>query len=359
MTVPPPARRRLLTVPGLLLATLVGILVTPPVALGALAADLVTRRWQLRWFRLWFLALGVAGVEALGTLATGVLWVRHAPGGIRSPASVAAHHRLQMWWVRAVVAVMRRTIALRYEVDGVDLLGRGHAVVLARHASHLDAMLPAWLFGVLGDRRVRYVLKEDLQWSPALDTVAKRLPNVFVDRSPVAGSEQLAHLHRLARDMDDDSVCVIFPEGTFYTPTRRDRAVARLARTRPDLEALARRFRHILPPRPAGTLALLDGAPDADVVIVGHVGLEGFASLAEISRSVPLRHPVHVRVWRHRRSELPTERDDIITWIVRRWLELDDWIDAELARRRAATDPGDRPDGPSSDPIAPANPEAP
>ncbi len=334
---PSPTRRRLLTAPGVTLASVMLVAATVVAAPLALLTDLVSRR-RLRWTRLWFLLVGVALVETVAMFGAGLLWLWYAPGGrLRSPASLDAHRRLQLWWVRGLLAVPRWTIAMHLEVIGRESLERGRAVVLARHASHLDAVVPAWLFGHLGGLHLRYVLKDDLQWLPALDTVGNRLPDVFVDRSPTAGSDDLARLHRLARGMDESSVCVIFPEGTFFTPERRDRAAARLARTRPDLEPLARGLRHILPPRPAGTLALLDGAPDADVVIVGHVGLEGFGSLSEIRDAVPLTAPVTIRVWRHRRDELPDDPDDIVTWIVRRWVELDEWIDEELRRRRSPT----------------------
>lgn len=86
-------------------------------------------------------------------------------------------------------------------------------------------------------------------------------------------------------------------------------------------------LRHLLPPRPGGLLRLLQAAPDADLVLIGHVGFEGFSSIHTIVRSVPFTAPVRVRSWRYDRADLPTEPSDQVDWLYERWAELDAWID--------------------------------
>ncbi|MFQ5558664.1 MAG: hypothetical protein ACE5GB_14315, partial [Acidimicrobiales bacterium] len=87
-----------------------------------------------------------------------------------------------------------------------------------------------------------------------------------------------------------------------------------------------------LPPRPAGTQAMLEGAANADVVVMGNVGLEAFSSISDIIASVPLRHDVRIRMWCHPRSTVPTAASDQATWLLHRWVELDHWIDGQLGR---------------------------
>jgi hypothetical protein len=94
--------------------------------------------------------------------------------------------------------------------------------------------------------------------------------------------------------------------------------------------ARAEQLRALLPPKPAGTLALLGGRPEADVVVVGHVGLEGVAQLRGLRRRLPLTEPVVVRWWTHRRHELPADEAGLAAWLHHRWEELDHWVPSRL-----------------------------
>ena len=314
-----------------LLGALLSVVVVP--VLGLVDQLLGHRRFRLA--RAWLLAVAAAGTETVGTVWVAALWLRYAPvGRLRTAESLASHRRAQMWWLASHLRELRWFAGISPDIDDPEALREGNVVAVAHHVSHADAVLPAHLFGALGGLQLRYTLKAELQWLPAIDLCAHRLPNVFVDRAPGPDSPLLDDLVDLARGVDDDAAAVIFPEGTFFTPARLDRAATRLATTRPDLEARARSLRHMLPPRPAGTLALLRGAPDADIVFVGHVGLGSFSSMADIIRTIPVRHPWRVRTWRHPRAAVPTDPDQIVTWLLDRWLEVDAWIDEQLAERR-------------------------
>ena len=122
---------------------------------------------------------------------------------------------------------------------------------------------------------------------------------------------------------------IIFPEGTYATPGRRSRIRRSLdQRGERELVALADDLQHLLPPKPAGTLALLAGQPGFDVVVLGHVGLEGVAELQGLRRRLPLDRPVIVRWWHHRRAELPAGEAELIAWLNQQWRTLDRWIDS-------------------------------
>ena len=125
---------------------------------------------------------------------------------------------------------------------------------------------------------------------------------------------------------------VIFPEGTYATTRTRRRVLDSLRRRgEHGLLERAERLRHLLPPKPAGTLAMLRGQPEADVVVLGHTGLEGVADVGGLLRNLPLRGPVRVRAWVHRRHELPSDEEALAAWLQDRWEELDRWVDS--ARR--------------------------
>ncbi len=242
-----------------------------------------------------------------------------------------------VWWSGRHLTSLRRFAGIRWFVENPAEVVDANAIVLARHASHADALLPLLLFGNVGGHHLRYTLKDDLQWSPAMDIVGNLLPHVFVDRSPGPESPLWDRIRHLATGVDDDTVTVIFPEGTFYTPQQLDRAATRIAQTRPDLEAAARSLRHLLPPRPAGTHALLEGAPDADLVLVSHEGMETFGDLASIRANLPLADPVRVRLWRIDRAAVPADEDAFVTWLLDRWIDMDQWIEARVIERRNGT----------------------
>jgi hypothetical protein len=88
-----------------------------------------------------------------------------------------------------------------------------------------------------------------------------------------------------------------------------------------------------MPPRPGGVLTFLDGAPTADVLIIGHVGFEPVASIKRLRQVLPLRQPVEVKMWRHARATVPEGDEARLDWIYDRWAELDDWIDERKQAR--------------------------
>lgn len=332
---PPPLLRRSISLPVLAVLVIVMVLLSI-VALPVLVViDLLTGAWRLRLARIYPFVICIMIGELVGTLAAGAIWIGTGFGlAMNQPWAVKANIAIQLWWVRWHLGGARVFAGMKLDIQNPELARVGNAIVMARHVSHFDALLPAHVYGNLGQRKLRYTLKAELQWSPALDTVGNRLPDVFVDRAPGPGSPVLLELEQLANGMTDDDVSVIFAEGTFFTPKRLERAVERISETHPDLATKASQLRYLLPPRPAGTLAMLKGAPGADVVVLGHVGLEAFSSISDIIRSVPMRNPVAVRLWRYPRAEVPVDDDTIMTWMLDRWLELDAWVADQHALRK-------------------------
>ncbi|MEZ5246795.1 MAG: lysophospholipid acyltransferase family protein [Acidimicrobiales bacterium] len=334
-TLPRPAVRRPISITTVSVVFFVLVALTPVVLPITVVADLVTRA-PMRRTRVWLLYLSILFNEGLGTWSAIAMTAFHL-GRLDRPLAQERFHRLMMWWGERHITSLRRFAGLRWVVETPDEVVRADAIVLSRHSSHADSVLPLLLFGTGGGHHLRYTLKDDLQWAPAMDIVGNRMPHVFVDRSPDADSPLTDRIRELARGVDDDTVAVIFPEGTFYTPARLDRAATRIAETRPDLEATVRSLQHLLPPRPAGTLALMEGAPGADLVLVAHEGMEDFGDLAAIRANIPLTHPVRVRLWRIARADVPDDEDDFVTWLMDRWIDMDRWIQQRVVERRTGS----------------------
>jgi 1-acyl-sn-glycerol-3-phosphate acyltransferase len=323
-----PLLRRLVTVPAMGAATTVLVVALPFTLLVALAADLLAGpRWRWRRARLVLLVTGLVSVESIGIMRSASSWVRAGFGRrLAGAASQADHHALERWWTDSHRRLLGWFAGMRLEVVGADGATPGPVIAICRHTSHADAALPAWILAVDRGLRLRYVLKQDLQWGPCLDIVGNRLPNHFVDRDPRDPSAELDAIRDLVAGLGDAESAVIFPEGTFPTAARRRRALERIARQDPGRAERLAGLLVLLPPRPGGTLALLDGAPDADVLMIAHVGFERLSELRQIARGLPFDAPVEVRIERIPRSEVPEDHDDRLRWLDEQWLRMDGWV---------------------------------
>ena len=110
-------------------------------------------------------------------------------------------------------------------------------------------------------------------------------------------------------------------------------AVAKIAERDPGLAQRADRIQHLLPPKVGGVLAILEGAPDADILVIGHTGFDGLRRMSEIWDGVLVGREIRVRIRRIPRADVPLDADGRVAWLFDTWLELDGWIGAQLGAR--------------------------
>ena len=319
--------RRLVTIPTVAMA--LALLIPALIVMIPIAAvfDVVGRR-RLGTVRLLMFGACYLLWEAIAVAAAFLLWIATGFGLFTDrPWSRRAHRRLQACWVDSLLGLARPLLGLRIEIEGADALRDGPLVMLCRHASMVDTLLPAHLLFHRGFGG-RYVLKRELLWDPALDIIGHRIPNHFLDRSSADTEAELRALEQLARDATDGEAVVIFPEGTRWTADKCRRARAFLESSDPSLAARTPALTHTMPPRPRGTIAVFAGSPAADVVTMAHTGLEVLTGPVEALRLLPFRHPVRISLWRTPRSEIPVDHDGRVEWLTDEWARVDAWIDA-------------------------------
>ncbi|GAC1438415.1 MAG: hypothetical protein NVSMB51_14240 [Solirubrobacteraceae bacterium] len=331
-----PARARVLRRSrGILLEGLALLLVTVllPVLL-ALAAAVDLSLWLVRRKRwvamrlvamLWWFLLG----ELRGLLWLLGIWVLSA--GQDSVCRRRRVYRLRQSWAAGHLTGIRTLFSLRFTVDGLEHAGPGPLVMLIRHASIIDNMLPDAVAGRAHRLGLRFVLKRELEMIPTIDIGGRWVPTNFVRRGSGDTARELVALRRLAVNLTPEEGVLIYPEGTRYTPDKLARAQKLIAERQPALAPLAAGLRHVLPPRVGGTVALLQEARGADVVICGHVGLAGFQYISDIWAGGLVGSEVKVRFWRHPAAEVPQETEALIAWLYARWQELDDWVGEQAA----------------------------
>lgn len=328
--------RRLRTIPPRVLGLLLVTALFPALLVLALLVD-VGRRLafgipptaaRLLAFLWVYLAAEVIGLAAMAA-AWGLSF-----GGRRETALQRMTLRLQQLWAGALFGAVRRLFGLRLEVAGAEAIAPGPVIVLVRHASIVDNLLPSVLIARPHGIRLRYILKRELLADPCLDVAGRRLPNYFVRRGTGEAAE-VERVHSLARGLEPDEGVLIFPEGTRFTPERRQRAISRIGERDSGLAERARRLRHLLPPRLGGVGALLDGAPDADVLVIAHRGFDGLRLISDIWRGGLVHLTVSVRITRVPRSAVPTEDGARAIWLYDLWQDVDDWLEESQEPARA------------------------
>jgi 1-acyl-sn-glycerol-3-phosphate acyltransferase len=190
-------------------------------------------------------------------------------------------------------------------------------------------------------REPRVVLKDTLAWDPAIDVLLRRIPARFISPNPAAGENFEEQIAALATGLDENDAFVIFPEGGNFTPARRERAIQRLQKL--GMEKMAQRAEamiHVLAPRPGGLLAALDAAPEADVVLVAHTGLDHLLTAGDVWRELPIDKVIIMRWWQVSSEEIPAGREARIDWLFSWWELIDDWI---AEHRPEDLPPGRRP----------------
>jgi 1-acyl-sn-glycerol-3-phosphate acyltransferase len=339
----PPARwiRRLLIAP-LAIGVALGLAATAPVWVLLTVALSPFTPGRLRPLRLLWLATVYLLVEAYVLVELFGLWLVSGFGWkVRGPAFQRVHYRLCGAVLRALYRQARWVLRLTVEIEGTDPDSAPRdrpLLVLCRHAGPGDSFLLAHALINWYDREPRIVLKESLQWDPAIDVLLNRLPSTFI--APDHGEDAEAGIRARATRLDGNDAFVIFPEGANFTPRRWNRAIAKLHGL--GMHRLARkaeRMPNVLPPRPGGVLAALDAAPEADVMLVAHTGVDHLLTVADVWRELPMDKHITMQWWLEPASVVPAGADERIEWLYHWWARIDAWI---AERREPQLEPRDQ-----------------
>ena len=320
-------KRRARTIPLMLAATIVGVLASPAILAVAAAVDVAKGRFRLPTIRVALFLLQYGINDTVEILLAPVYWMLAGFGTrLDQPTSLARHERLQRWSIDVLARRAEQLLGLRLDIDPASAaaLTPGPVIVLCRHVNIVDAPLPTLLYHRLG-YRTRGVIMSELLADPGFDLIYSRTGSVFIHRDN--GPEGIANVRTLGQRLDSTTAIVIFPEGRLFRPDRLERATTRLALKNTDRSARLDSLRHVLPPRPAGVLALIDTLP-ADVVVIAHTGLDHYASFTQLAQAVPLHNPIRVTAWRVPRDQIPEGDAQRIAWLDQQWLLVNDRVAA-------------------------------
>ena len=134
-------------------------------------------------------------------------------------------------------------------------------------------------------------------------------------------------LRTVTEDLVPGTGVLIYPEGTRFS--RRKLKRARKALRDKGHDALAVRadnMNHVLPPRLAGPTALMQAAPELDIVIMEHMGFEAASSGASMWRGDLVGQTIRVRIRRFPAPKLA--EGEHANWLYDRWEEIDGWVES-------------------------------
>jgi 1-acyl-sn-glycerol-3-phosphate acyltransferase len=305
-------------------------LCTLGVAVGLVLAPWSSRR---RLLRITSFSWAYCLMQLMVLVAAGCLSIRHIVWRlVRTDAEerwISAHHRLlstALGWVLGAARVCFRFEAVVSDASIDQALHDADPVlVLARHGGPGDSFVLVHLLLTRYHRRLNIVLKDALQFDPAVDILLNRLGCCFVRSASGSGEAQGARLGEMARTLGSRGTLLLFPEGANWTPLRRRRAIRHLQVAHEDEAASAASLMsNVLPPRPGGVLACLDGRPELGVVMVAHAGLDQVVRATQAWDQLPLSTPMTIRIWPTVAAPLDPESRG--QWLTTEWAIVDEWI---------------------------------
>jgi 1-acyl-sn-glycerol-3-phosphate acyltransferase len=311
--------RRVVLAPAVVALTVALWVAAPLWLVGTVIASAFVPGW-LRPVRLvWVLVLHLT-LESLILVELFGLWIASGFGlFIRRPFFERIHYDLVQAYLVIFFREARRVLRLKVETVGPtpDAFPGDPLLVCCRHAGPGDSFTLMYALMHWYHREPRVVLKDTMAWDPAIGIILHRLPSRFISPNPAAGEDIESQIAAMAHGLDANDAFVIFPEGGNFTPARREKGIQRrrgLGLHR--MAERAERMRHVLAPRPGGVIAALDAAPDADVLLVAHTGLDHLLTVRDLWRALPMDKQIIMRWWRVPRSEIPEGREERIDlWI--------------------------------------------
>lgn len=321
--------RRLRTIPRLLLGAALVVAAMPALLVASFLVDGVRYlRRGVPCMTLRVLAFAVVYIVAqlLGLLALAFAWLRASASPSSRDALIDDTYLVQQRWAVALFAALQTLFRLSVVIDGREAVSAGPVVLLVRHASIIDTLLPTLFVSRPSGLRLRFVLKEELLEDPCIDVAGLRLPNHFVRRGGAHTAAELEAIAALARGVGPREGVLLYPEGTRFSPHKQHAAVQRVRIDQPMLAPLASTLRQVLPPKTAGAFAALDGAKDADLVFLAHSGLEGFSTVRDIWSGALLGRTIRLHLWRIPRSEVPADKEQRGVFLYEQWQQVDVFV---------------------------------
>ncbi len=334
----PQGKRILRRVRGIGLEVIGFIVVTillPPLFVVALVVDLFLKvrdgkpmvGVRLVPFLWWFLFTEMWGYVVLFGIWAGT-------GGPFNKGSMQRRrgiYWLRPRWVRSHLGAFKLLFGLRFEIDGRECAAPGPAILMIRHASIVDNLLPDSQLAIPLGLGLRYVVKRELETIPLIDIGGRWLTTNFLVRGAANSEAEIEKLARLTENVGPGELVAVFPEGTRATAKKIARAKEIVREKHPEVAPQAETLVNLLPPRLGGPLALLDKGEGMDVVFFAHIGFDGYEYISDIWAGGLVGATIRMRLWRVPAADIPEGERERARWLFSNWQEADRWVGEQRA----------------------------
>lgn len=319
-------RRRVKSIPIVLTLFVVVTALLPLVLLVAAVADIywmTAKKKPAVFIRVIVFSEGYLIAEFVGMIALLVTWIVSL-GGRNQPILRGSAFWVQQAWAGWMMWVAVKAFRIKLEVEGRDNATPGPYIEFIRHSSIVDNVLSA--VTISGPLRIElnYVLKRELLADPCFDIAGRRLTNHFVNRDS-GDPREIDRVRALTSNLSERQGALIYPEGTRVSDKRRLKALKAIGKNRPERAEKMSVLKYCLPPRHGGPLALLDAAPEVDVVLVVHAGLEGMRGIKDVIDGGLVDTRIVVQIVRVPRASIPAGLA-AADWLDDTWIAIDRWV---------------------------------
>ena len=323
-------KRRFISITILLAATCFWLILAPLWIICAVLFDCLSKKTSaLRGaiFITWFFLCEIYGVIFAGWLFIRFMIDRNAD------AFLLRNFRLQSSWASHLWEGAQKCFRFKIDIDDQANTSKGPVLLFLRHSSMADTLIPSITISKPYDIRYRYVIKRELLWDPCLDIVGQRLPNVFVRRQSPDSQAEIESTQSLMNNLAKNEGVLIYPEGTRFTPNKRQRLIEKFHHTgNSTARANAEQLKNLLLPRMGGANALMQSNQHLDIVICAHTGFDKVTSLNQLWNGGLLDTQVKVRFQRFALNTVPADDKARSQWLLERWFEIDNWLEAQAER---------------------------
>jgi hypothetical protein len=323
----------------------IGLLALAPAAVPVtLVADLAMRR-RFSVTRTYLFFLSFFWIECGGLLGALAVWVARPIARWDEHRYQHLNRRLQYWWGRNLFWSAVRIFGVDVRIDGLELLEDPKpTLVLCRHASTLDTMLPIAVVREM--KYYRYVIKAELLADPAMDFVAQRFPNCFVHRGSGDPEQEAANVVELGKNLEETGAVVVYPEGTRFTPKKRARLLEKFSNEGDpeNLLPIVKRLQRTLPPLRQGARRLVETMTENDVLFIAHRGVDQAGAMSDLVKGRLTGVTFEATMWRVPAEEVPRDEDAVRDFLVDNWERVDAWAcgeefaDSDIAAGRSAVE---------------------
>jgi 1-acyl-sn-glycerol-3-phosphate acyltransferase len=308
----------------LIFTALVTVLLPALLALALVLSIFSATRGALPTFGFLF---GYLWCEAVGIVACAFVWRRYR----RGEQFLDSTYRVQEVWTNSLKTLAERLFRLEFTIENSQALSGPAAIVIPRHSSIADTVIPMTCYALPRNLRMRYVLKRELLVDPCLDIVGNRLPNLFLDRQGTEENLVTTQIASLIENLGEDEGALFYPEGTRFNPMKHQ-ALERKFAGNAEMQAQLQRWPLLLPPRLGGTMAMLRANPGKDVLFCAHAGFDGSSHFSNLINGAWISAHVRIYFWRVKFSDIPHDPKSQRSWLFSQWDTMHDWVAANQVR---------------------------